>query len=119
MAVPAFKKAFDDAYPDAKKVSDEQKCNLCHFGKSKKNKNDYGKALAELLKKDNYKDERVKAEADKVKAEKDALEKRMAEFEEKQLAKEVNERISAARRQIKQDYGLTDEQVTEVEKLRS
>ena len=70
-AIPGFKKAFDDRYPALKGVSEEQKCNLCHFGKSKKNKNDYGKALAELLKKDNYKDERVKAEADKVKAEYD------------------------------------------------
>ena len=69
VAVPAFKKAFDDAYPDAKKVSDEQKCNLCHFGKSKKNKNDYGRALAEHLKKENYKDDRIKGEPDKVKAE--------------------------------------------------
>ena len=68
-AVPVFKKAFEDSYPDAKKVAEEQKCNLCHFGKSKKNKNDYGRALAELLKKDNYKDDRIKGEPDKVKAE--------------------------------------------------
>ncbi|MFO0820444.1 MAG: hypothetical protein U1A77_21035 [Pirellulales bacterium] len=68
-ATPVFKKQFEEKYPALKSVTDEQKCNLCHYGKSKKNKNDYGKALGELLKKDNYKDERVKAEPEKVKAE--------------------------------------------------
>ena len=38
----------------------------CHFGKSKKNRNDYGKALSKLLKKDDYKTARVKAEAEAV-----------------------------------------------------
>ena len=52
-----------------KKASEEAKCNVCHFGNSKKNKNDYGKALGELLKKDNYKEDRVKAEPEAVKKE--------------------------------------------------
>lgn len=28
---------------------EKTKCNVCHFGKEKKNKNDYGKALDKLL----------------------------------------------------------------------
>jgi hypothetical protein len=71
-AIPAFKKAFDDNYAsnaEVKKSSDELKCNLCHFGKSKKNRNDYGRALGEYLKKANFTDDRVKAEGDKVKKE--------------------------------------------------
>ena len=83
LAIPGFKKAFDDRYPELKSVSDEQKCNLCHFGKSKKNKNDYGLALSELLKKDNFKEERVKAEPDKVKAEYDAAFKKVEEGKSK------------------------------------
>ena len=70
MAIPPFKKAFDEYYgknADLKKASDEAKCNVCHFGTSKKMKNDYGKALAELLKKDKFKEDRLKAEPDAVK----------------------------------------------------
>ena len=71
-ATPVFKKAFDEQYgknETIKKASEEAKCNVCHFGNSKKNKNDYGKALSELLKKDNYKEDRVKAEPEAVKKE--------------------------------------------------
>lgn len=73
-ATPVFKKAFDEQYGKneaIKKASEEAKCNVCHFGNSKKNKNDYGKALSELLKKDNYKEDRVKAEPEAVKKELD------------------------------------------------
>lgn len=71
-ATPVFKKAFDENYGKneaIKKASEEAKCNVCHFGNSKKNKNDYGKALGELLKKDKYKEDRVKAEPEAVKKE--------------------------------------------------
>ena len=45
-------------------------CNVCHYGKSKKNRNDYAKALdAAGLEKDKFSKDRVKAEPDKVKAE--------------------------------------------------
>lgn len=83
LAIPNFKKSFEEQYPALKGVSEEQKCNLCHYGKSKKNKNDYGKALSEFLKKDNYKDERVKAEPEKVKAEYDAAYKKVEEMKSK------------------------------------
>ena len=38
-------------YPDVAKKDDVKtlKCNVCHFGKSKKNRNDYGKAIAKAL----------------------------------------------------------------------
>ena len=71
-AIPPLKKAFDDKYGAnevIKTASAEQKCNVCHYGNSKKNMNDYGAALKKLLKKDDYKPERLQAEADKVKAE--------------------------------------------------
>lgn len=71
-AIPPFKKAFDEKYGSnegVKKASDELKCNLCHYGKSKKNLNDYGKSLHKLLEKNNFKEERLKAEPEKVKAE--------------------------------------------------
>ncbi len=83
LATPVFKKQFEEQYPALKGVAEEQKCNVCHYGKSKKNKNDYGKALAELLKKDNYKDERVKAEPEKVRAEFDAAFKKVEEAKSK------------------------------------
>ena len=88
-AVPAFKKAFDqrvtNVSKDAKLVTalKAAKCNVCHYvdgdKKSKKQKNDFGVAMAKLLKKDNYKSTRIAAEPDKVKAEFDAaFEKLMA-----------------------------------------
>ncbi len=88
-AIPAFKKAFDqrvtNVIKDAKLVATIKaaKCNVCHYvdgdKKSKKQKNDFGVAMAKLLKKDNYKSTRIAAEPDKVKAELDAaFEKLMA-----------------------------------------
>ena len=56
-ARPQYKKQFDAAYKDSKiaAAAKEAKCNVCHYGKSKKNRNDYGKALSKLgLTKDSY-----------------------------------------------------------------
>ena len=39
---------------------------MCHYGKSKKNRNDYGMALSKLLDKDNYKTARIKEEPEQV-----------------------------------------------------
>ena len=39
-------------YPDVAKKNDVKtavKCNVCHYGTSKKNRNDYGKAIAKAL----------------------------------------------------------------------
>ena len=54
-AVPNFKKAFDEAYAPAgsplAKASETAKCNICHVGEKKKEKNEYGNALGQLIKK--------------------------------------------------------------------
>ncbi len=81
-AIPPFWKEFEAKYikPDsadekekafAKVAADAKtgKCNVCHVGTDKKMRNAYGKSLATLLKKDNFKAERMQAEADKCKAE--------------------------------------------------
>ena len=66
-----------DARPDYKKVHDakykgsdieeglkEAKCNACHYGKKKANRNDYGKALIKAgLTEDNYKAKKADKEA--------------------------------------------------------
>jgi hypothetical protein len=46
------------------------KCNVCHYGKSKKDRNAYGEALAELLDKKEDKDnmEKIRASLEKVAA---------------------------------------------------
>jgi hypothetical protein len=69
-AVAPFHKQFAKTYvEDNKEVSKEfaeavkaAKCNLCHYGKSKKNRNEYGKELGKLLKKDDFKTSAVKAD---------------------------------------------------------
>jgi hypothetical protein len=77
-AIPAFKTGFDNLY--VKKDSDDPKekalaeavntvkCNVCHVGKSKKDKNAYGEELGKLInKKDHIKDpEAIKAALEKV-----------------------------------------------------
>ena len=44
-ARPPYKKVFEKKYPKVKKVD----CAVCHEGEDKKNRNDYGKAVAEAL----------------------------------------------------------------------
>ncbi len=56
-AFAPFSKQFSKTYIEENKEVDKgfaeavkkAKCNLCHYGKSKKNRNDYGKALGKLL----------------------------------------------------------------------
>lgn len=57
-AIPPFNESFKKMYvkegePLAEKVALE-KCNVCHFGKEKKDKNDYGKAVGKFLKKADF-----------------------------------------------------------------
>ena len=74
-AIPAFAKAFTERYVNTSKNADfvasvkEARCNLCHFGTSKKNKNDFAKAMAKTFKKTNYSSTRVREEAQTVKKE--------------------------------------------------
>ncbi len=46
-ARPDYKKASDAKWGESKigEILKTEKCNLCHFGKTKKNRNDLGKAL--------------------------------------------------------------------------
>jgi gas vesicle protein len=44
-ARPPYKKVFEKKYPKVKKVD----CTVCHEGEDKKNRNEYGKAVAEAL----------------------------------------------------------------------
>ncbi|MFT5527580.1 MAG: hypothetical protein ACI9HK_005562 [Pirellulaceae bacterium] len=56
-ARPDYKKAFDAAYKGNEKVAaaaTEAKCNVCHYGKTKKNRNDYATALSKVLTKAVY-----------------------------------------------------------------
>ena len=52
-----YRKQFEETYKDSKIVeaAKEAKCNVCHYGKTKKNRNDYGKALTKYLNADQYK----------------------------------------------------------------
>jgi hypothetical protein len=74
-ALPEFKKKFDARYVETstsepfRAAVEEAKCNVCHYGTSKKNRNDYGTALSQLLHKDNFKTDRIKAEPDVVERE--------------------------------------------------
>lgn len=80
-AIAPFKKEFDEKYVKKAPATDaekslaaavgEAKCNVCHYGKSKKNRNTYGQALAkELTKKDGKDLAKIHAALDKVAAEK-------------------------------------------------
>ena len=53
---PQYKKQFEARYKDPAIVAavKKEKCNVCHYGKSKKNRNDYGVALSKHLTKDVY-----------------------------------------------------------------
>jgi hypothetical protein len=79
-AIPPFFKEFQAKYVKADATDEKDKafatlvtqtakCNVCHVGTDKKMRNAYGQKLSELLKKDNFKAERLKDEADKCKAE--------------------------------------------------
>jgi Leucine Rich Repeat (LRR) protein len=80
-ALPPFFKEFQAKYVKADSADEKDKafantvtqtakCNVCHVaGQDKKARNAYGKQLAMLLKKDNFKAERLKAEAEKCTAE--------------------------------------------------
>lgn len=101
-AIPAFKKHFDATYVKGNKDADfvkaakAAKCNICHFGKKKANKNDYGTELGKLLKKKNYKGSRIKAEPKKVQAELKAAFDKVAKMKNKQ-GKTYGELIKAGK----------------------
>jgi hypothetical protein len=78
-AIAPFKKEFDNAYVKPNPTTDAEKslaasvamvkCNVCHVGTSKKERNEYGKALATML---------TKKDGKEIAKIKDALEKAAA-----------------------------------------
>ncbi|HTM53732.1 MAG TPA: hypothetical protein VL175_06860 [Pirellulales bacterium] len=80
-AMPPFFKEFQTKYVKADSADEKDKafatlvtqtakCNVCHMpGPDKKARNAYGKQLATILKKENFKADRLKAEAEKCTAE--------------------------------------------------
>ncbi len=70
-ALPPFNKEWTAKYVEGNgnaafvEAVGTAKCNVCHFGKSKKDKNEYGKAVGKYLTKKDY--EAVKADADAAK----------------------------------------------------
>jgi hypothetical protein len=80
-AVDAFKKEFDAIYVNKEPATDAEKslaaavekakCNICHVGKTKKVRNDYGKAVGALVTKKDAKDSaKIKEALEKVADEK-------------------------------------------------
>ncbi|MEX0978542.1 MAG: hypothetical protein WDZ48_06805 [Pirellulales bacterium] len=79
-ALPPFFKEFQAKYLKAdsadakdqefaKLVIETTKCNVCHVGTNRKMRNAYGTQLSMILKKDNFKADRLKAEPEKCTAE--------------------------------------------------
>ncbi|MHC2070705.1 hypothetical protein ACYFX5_24805 [Bremerella sp. T1] len=78
-AIKPFQDAFYEKYNITEPTTDsekalaevvkEAKCNLCHGGKSKKIRNEYGVALGKLLDKSDYSTKRRKEEPEKVQEE--------------------------------------------------
>lgn len=67
-AVKPFLDAFTAKYPNVSGAA-TAKCNVCHEGSDKKNRNAYGKALSELVKKTDAKDTaKINSALDKVAA---------------------------------------------------
>lgn len=56
-ARPEYKARLDEATKNSKAADalKEQKCNVCHYGKSKKNRNEFGKAVNKHANEEMYK----------------------------------------------------------------
>ncbi len=59
-ARPTYLKAFATQYPDLADKAKEAKCGVCHPGKSKKERNEYGMALGKLTGKNQKDAEKLK-----------------------------------------------------------
>ena len=62
-ARPPYLEAFGDQYEHLAEKTSNVKCGVCHSGTSKKDRNDYGKALADALGTKNQKDMSLVKEA--------------------------------------------------------
>ena len=88
-ARPPYKGIFEGKYLEGagdkfKAAVGEAKCNVCHEGKEKKDRNEYGKALAKVL---------TKAKFDELKGDMDALKK----FANESLEKTAGEKSSGGK----------------------
>lgn len=68
-----YLKGFKGLYKNLEKQVGEKKCNVCHFGKKKKNRNDYGKALSKIVKKNEKDKKKIKEALKKVEKEKSSV----------------------------------------------
>ncbi len=48
-ARPQYNKIWAETYPDVAKKAKALRCNVCHVGAKKQNRNDYGKAIVKAL----------------------------------------------------------------------
>lgn len=72
-ARPKFLPAFKEAYPALVAQADTVKCNVCHFGDKKTNRNDYGMAVGKAIGEKNVMDaEKIKEALKKAEGEKNA-----------------------------------------------
>jgi hypothetical protein len=80
MGRPDYKKVVDETFKESKvaEILKTEKCNFCHYGNTKKNRNDLGTALSKFLSKEKF--EELKDQKDKLaEVVKDALKKVEAE----------------------------------------
>lgn len=72
-ARPKYMGAFNEAYPALKAQAETMKCNVCHFGAKKSDRNDYGMAVGKSMGEKNVMDaEKIKEGLKKAEAEKNA-----------------------------------------------
>lgn len=72
-ARPKYKGAFEKKYP---KVGESNKidCSVCHPGKEKKEKNNYGDALGKVVSKNEADEKKIEEALGKIESEKSAVE---------------------------------------------
>jgi hypothetical protein len=71
-ARPKYLKGFATSYKSVAPLAKKAKCGVCHYGKSKKNRNDYGKAMMKNVKKNEKGAEAITAAIKKTEAAKNA-----------------------------------------------
>lgn len=110
LGVSPLRKQFLETYKESKiiKAAEEAKCTVCHYGKTKKNRNDYGKTIAQFF---------TKADYDKLKSDKAKLAEAMLAALKKAEAKEsVSKETFGARIKAGRLPGTAPEQPEEAEK---
>jgi hypothetical protein len=67
-ARPEYKTQLEEITKNSKfaDLMKEHKCNVCHYGKTKKNRNDFGKAVNKTMSEDVFKKLKAKEDKDKM-----------------------------------------------------